>query len=63
MSTKKVAELLVEALALAGVKRIYGVAGTPSTASRTPSANGTISGGLRCDTKRRLHLPPGLRRT
>jgi pyruvate dehydrogenase (quinone) len=27
MSTKKVAELLVEALALAGVKRIYGVAG------------------------------------
>ena len=27
MSTKKVAELLVETLALAGVKRIYGVAG------------------------------------
>jgi hypothetical protein len=63
MYKKNVVELFGDTLALAGVKSIYGVAATPSTASRMPSAGERISDGCPSDTKRPRPVPPAPRRT
>lgn len=58
---KRVAELFVEVLASAGVKRIYGVAGDSLNGITDSVRRRTVSNGSGYDTRRPQPLPLGPR--
>jgi hypothetical protein len=60
--SRTAADYMAEALAQAGVERIYGVSGTRSTASRMRSGVWSPSTGFTCAMKRGLPLPREQRR-
>ena len=62
MARKTVADLLVEVLADAGARRIYGVAGDSLNGITDLSAPRTIFNGFMYGTRRRRRLPPGRKR-
>ena len=58
MLQKTIAEIVVETLIAAGVKRVYGVVGDSLNAIVNRSAATMRSSGFTYATKRRLPLPP-----
>jgi hypothetical protein len=62
MANKRVADVLVDTLVAAGVKRVYGLVGDSLNGVTDSIRRGKICNGCRSDTKKPLRSPPAQKR-